>query len=347
MVNDTQFNSNLAPWIKQLIKLKRSVGFPYVSSEKILKVFDTMVDDQHSNVTTLTKKIADDWLNLKSDEHPNSLSRRITPVRQLGKFMKGLGIEAYVIPPKIPDRQIKYEAHIYSDKELKAFFEAVDNCPVTPYSNHRRYVIPTFFRLLYSCGLRSSETRLLSVNDVNLETGHVLIQETKGWKARNIYIDKSVLEQLKRYDKIISHIIPNRTAFFPNSHGEVYHNSTVNVWFHEFWDPLDVAKLVVGNPPRVHDFRHTFAVKRLNQWVKENKPIEVLYPYLSEFMGHSNFEDTDYYLKLVDEFYPQMETKLSAIRQKVIPEVYEYVKDRDPILSAHQNISDRVPTPKT
>lgn len=36
--------------------------------------------------------------------------RRITPVRQLGKYLKGLGYDVYVIPGHIPDKQIKYVA---------------------------------------------------------------------------------------------------------------------------------------------------------------------------------------------------------------------------------------------
>ena len=80
----------------------------------------------------------------------------------------------------------------------------------------------------------------------------------------------------------------------PNPFGDYYSKSTLDVWFHEFWDPLPEATITKGNPPRVHDFRHSYCVYRLNKWVTCG--LNALYPYLSGFMGHSNFADTDYYL---------------------------------------------------
>jgi len=59
----------------------------------------------------------------------------------------------------------------------------------------------------------------------------------------------------------------------------------------------------------------------LNQWVRDGKDINALYPYLSEYMGHKHFADTDYYLHLVSEFYPDMEKMLLEMHINVLPEV--------------------------
>ena len=80
--------------------------------------------------------------------------------------------------------------------------------------------------------------------------------------------------------------------------------------------------MVRGNPPRVHDFRHSYAVHRLNQWVQDGEDINALYPYLSQFMGHSCYADTDYYLSLVEDFYPEMEQRLASINDVILPAVY-------------------------
>ena len=60
---------------------------------------------------------------------------------------------------------------------------------------------------------------------------------------------------------------------------------------------------------------------RLNSWVKEGLDVTVLYPYLSEYMGHSNFADTDYYLALVESFYPEIEKRMAEINDNILPEV--------------------------
>lgn len=39
-------------------------------------------------------------------------------------------------------------------------------------------------------------------------------------------------------------------------------------------------------------------------------------------MGHVNFAATDYYLSLVEDFYPEMERRLSSVNDDILPEVY-------------------------
>ena len=44
-------------------------------------------------------------------------------------------------------------------------------------------------------------------------------------------------------------------------------------------------------------------------------------PYLSEFMGHSNFADTDYYLTLAEPFYSEFESRMYSVNASILPEV--------------------------
>ena len=320
-MTDYAFKSLIGTCIKNFIDQKRALGYPYQSSARILHHLDRIAYEKFPGESILTKEMCTAWLRLKPGEHPNGLLRRVTPVRQLGKYMKGLGHDAYVIPGHIPDRQIKYEAHIYTDVELKAFFKAADHCPPSPFSPTRRYVIPVIFRMLYCCGLRSSEARMLIREDIDLDTGKISVRESKGWKARIVYMNGDLMEVCREYDSIMESMHPGREVFFPNKDGNCFSKSILDQWFHEFWDKLPESKAVTGNPARVHDFRHGYAVHRLNQWVRERQDINALYPYLSEYMGHSCYADTDYYLSLVEDFYPEMERMLSAVNDGILPEV--------------------------
>jgi integrase/recombinase XerD len=319
---DYAFNSLIGSFIEDFIRLKQASGYPYNSSTRILHHFDIFVADKFPEEKTITREIGTAWIQSKPGEHPNGLLRRVTPVRQLGKYMNGIGHAAYIIPGHVPDKQVKYEAHIYTDVELKAFFNAVDHCPASPFSPTRKYVIPVIFRMLYCCGLRSSEARLLKKEDIDLQTGKITIRESKGWKARIVVISDDLLEVCREYDSIMKSMFPGRQVFFPNKDGNCFGQSILDCWFHEFWDRLPESRTVTGNPARVHDFRHGYAVHRLNQWVREGRDINVLYPYLSEYMGHSSYAATDYYLSLVEEFYPEMEQRLSSINNDILPEVH-------------------------
>jgi len=316
------FTSAFGGRINDFICQKQAVGYPYQSSAQILRHFDLLAAEKFPHEQTVTKEMCDAWIRHKPGEHPNGLLRRVTPIRQLSKYLRGLGYDAYIIPDHIPSKQIKYEAHIYTVAELKAFFNAVDQCLPSPFSPTRRYVIPVIFRLLYCCGLRSSEVRLLAKEDVDLKTGKITIRESKGWKARIIYMSDDLREICVEYDSRIESIHPGRPVFFPNKDGDFYSDGAIDQWFHEFWDKLPESKAIAGNRARVHDYRHSYAVHRLNQWVRDGQDINALYPYLSEYMGHSNYADTDYYLSLVEEFYPEMEQRLSSINDGILPEVY-------------------------
>jgi integrase len=315
------FSSLMGGCINDFVNQKRASGYPYQSSARILHHFDLMIAEKFPNERNVTKEVCTAWLRLKPDEHPNGLLRRITPVRQLSKYMIGLGYDAYIIPGHFPDRQVKYEAHVYTVAELKAFFCAIDLCPPSPFSTTRRYVIPVIFRLLFCCGLRSSEARMLKTEDIDLASGKITIRESKGWKARIVYMSDDLREVCEEYDSIIESIHPGRHMFFPNKDGAYFCKGTVDRWFHEFWDKLPEAVNIVGNPARVHDLRHGYAVHRLNQWVRDGQEVNALYPYLSEYMGHSHYADTDYYLSLVEEFYPEMEQRLSSLNDDILPEV--------------------------
>lgn len=320
-MTDIIFHSRLAQDISSFIEQKRSAGYPYNTSARVLSYLDRMISEKFPKSSFLSKEICDAWIAECSELHPNTLLRRVTPVRQLGRYLSGMGLEAYIIPSSIPGRQIHYDAHIFTEEELSAFFRAIDKCRKSPFAPYRCYVIPVIFRLVFTCGLRSSEARLLKTSDVNLENGKIYIRSSKGWEARIVYASSELLDLLVRYDRIISRAFPDREAFFVNSDGVFYSKSTLDTWFHEFWDPLPEASAIKGNPPRVHDFRHSYCVYRINRWMKDNKDMNALYPYLSEFLGHSNYADTDYYITLTESFYPEFNSRMRSVNEHILPEV--------------------------
>ena len=48
--------------------------------------------------------------------------------------------------------------------------------------------------------------------------------------------------------------------------------------------------------PRIHDLRHTFAVRRLLAWYREGVDVEQAIPSLSTYLGHGKVSDTYWYL---------------------------------------------------
>jgi len=318
---NTTIAGNFKPYIEGLVEQKKSIGYPYDASARILKVFSVFCSACYPEEKILTKEIAMRWAEKRQDEHVNGLIRRITPVRQLAKYMNSIGIDAYLIPRGIPGKQVRYVPHIFTDQELHAFFAEADRCVVSSYSGPARHlIIPVIFRLLYCCGLRSSEARLLTVEDVDLEIGKLTIRQSKGNKDRTVMMSEGILDLCRTFHSKISRIFPDRVVFFPNQSGKAYNNRIIDYWFHLLWNKTGITNSS-GNLPRVHDFRHTFAVKRLNIWVQEGKNLNTFLPYLCMYLGHAHLTETDYYLHFVPEFFPLFKEKTLEKSANIIPEV--------------------------
>jgi integrase len=271
---------------------------------------------RYPGLQTITKELALEWATLGEDEKPNSLQARVSPIRQLARYMNSIGIEAFLIPAAIPKVTSDYTPHIFTQGELAAFFSAIDHCPhITEYPQ-RHLIIPVFFRLIYCCGLRSSEARFLRTEDIDLASGTILIRQAKHHKDRYVVMSDDLVGLCRAYEEEISQIFPERYAFFPNRSNGFYATSVPYQQFHKFWDVV-----APGTKACVHDFRHTYAVNRLNSWVEDGQDIQTLLPYLSAYMGHSDFRYTDYYLHLVPDFYPTLRKMSTSACEDIIPEV--------------------------
>lgn len=72
-----------------------------------------MAAERFPDSDALTKEICDEWIHECSKHHQNTLLGRITPVRQFAKYLVGTGVSAYIIPGKIPSRQIFSDTDYY------------------------------------------------------------------------------------------------------------------------------------------------------------------------------------------------------------------------------------------
>jgi integrase len=64
--------------------------------------------------------------------------------------------------------------------------------------------------------------------------------------------------------------------------------------------------------PRLHDFRHRFAVETLLNWHRSGQDVESQLPTLSTFLGHSCVRDTYWYLSACPELMEHATARLEA-----------------------------------
>jgi integrase/recombinase XerD len=314
------YGSHFKKYIEDFLQHKHALGYDYKIGKYWLFVFDKFCENEFPNNIVLTKEIALKWAELRPGEHVNNLQGRIWCVRQLAIYMNQTGTEAYVIPRDYTRKRIRYIPHIFTNRELKTFFSTVDDIKFRKSNPARSLVMPVIFRLLYCSGLRPSEAVHLKMEDVDLDSGKLIVRQSKGNKDRAVVLSHDVLELFRRYNSQVGIIWPHREWFFPNDKVLPYTAGYISDLFCKFWKKTGI-NTISGNKPRLYDMRHSFCVRRMNLWVQENRDLTALLPYLSMYMGHSSFAKTDYYLHLVPDFYPELIEKSARVTNSVLPEV--------------------------
>lgn len=315
------FDGAFSQHIKSFIEYKRALGFVYEEGEYVLSRFNDFCLKYFPSDSELSKDIGLKWAELLDGEAGAAQLNRIGVIREFGKYLNSIGAQAYVIPPNIHKKKVRPQAYIYTDAELNSLFRATDSFSPNKNSPARHLVIPVFFRLLYCCGLRPVEVRRLRLTDVNFVTGEIKILESKGHKDRIVVMSDDVLELAKKYHSEVSKIHPNRAYFFPNATGDgMYAGVWTTKTFQELLKKAGIPK-VDNHRPRAYDLRHTFATRRLSQWLHEGEDIGACISYLSEYMGHEQLSGTAYYIHLVPEFYSHEVNSKFQIKADVLPEV--------------------------
>lgn len=77
-----------------------------------------------------------------------------------------------------------------------------------------------------------------------------------------------------------------------------------------------------GNGPRIHDFRHTFAVHCLKKWVLNGVDVAASLTILSAYLGHVNLKGTQHYLRLTADLFPEITAKIEEKFGHCISETY-------------------------
>ena len=322
------FQSALAPYIEDLIKEKRAMGYKYVAGEDELLRLDKYFSENGINTPNLTKDMVDKWCEKTPTEAGYGQAHRIGALTQLSKYLNSIGITAYV-PIRFTIRPDRTLPHILKAEELDEFFNVVDN--YKPALNMQPFPRMTneykvLFRMLYSCGMRNSEASTLPVDKIDLKDGIITVESKKD-KTRLVYMDPGLTALCQQYfDYLVRNLGFYPEYFFPgrNPSKPVWYTS-IDAVFRKYWSLTSFGENC-NNPPTPHDLRFTFITNRIDDWASKGYDIDAMMLYLSQYVGHSDIQETYYYYHLTSGTF-------NVIRQKdktselVIPEV-KYGKDQ-------------------
>jgi len=329
MMNKHTYYGPFKTLLQDFIELKQAIGYKYFAEAEHLKRFDTFTHQQHRCASILTKEIVMQWCTKTSYEQQANLCARASVIRQFAMHINNLNHNAYVIPKNYFKHGRKYIPYIYTQSELIRFFQETDNCHYCSLCPYRHLIMPVFFRLLYSCGLRVSEARLLKVDDVDLEQGILTIWHSKNDNSRLVPVSDSLVQRCRAYSNQVHPYAEGDDYYFPIINNRPITNGNIYKNFRKFLWRAGISHGGRGFGPRIHDFRHCFAVHCLKKWSAEGKDLMVYLPILRTYLGHDSFNETAYYLKLTADVFPQITLKLETKYPYLIPELEGDIDETD------------------
>lgn len=316
---DYEYKSIFCKEFMELVEIKKALGFKYESTQAAFHRLDKFFVEQFLSDKQLSKELCDAWCRKRSHETVKNQSHRISSLRIFSRYLVDMGMRAYIPPKCICGKKHRYDSHIYTDDELKRFFAVVDqsqsvqsSCP------YRGEVMPVFFRILYTSGMRVSELRLLRVKDVDIANSCIIVHEAKNQKERMIPIHPKLAEKCRQLKEDIHTHSNEDEYFFMMYHGRPMPLANVYKNFRRYLDKAGIPH--TGHGPRVHDFRHTYCVNLLRKWIEEGKDLMAFFPYMRTMLGHEGFEETAYYLKLTSQMYPYIRESLDKAFPNLVKE---------------------------
>ena len=188
------------------------------------------------------------------------------------------------------------QPYFYSDHEIRTLLKAAKTRPsidpLRPWTYH------CLFGLLAVTGLRLGEALNLRPGDMDWSEGILTIRGAKFGKSRLVPLHTSTCKVLADYAKRRDERFGVRAEghFLVNLNGNRLDKGEVHRAFYLLSRQIGLRAVDASRGPRLHDFRHRFAVETLLRWYRNGEDPKRRLPILSTYLGHAHVTDTYWYL---------------------------------------------------
>jgi integrase/recombinase XerD len=235
--------------------------------------------------------------------------RRMTAARGFARYLSGIDARTQVPPlGLIPYRARWRPPFIYSAADIDTLLEVAHRSIIPPL---RAVTYQTLIGLLAASGLRIGEAIKLDRSDIDWAQGVLLIRESKFGKSRLVPLHPASMQALGGYAQRRDQAQPRpaEPAFFVSLNRTRLLYANVQRTFRQLIDSAGIGAGALS-PPRLHDLRHTFAVRTLLGWYRAGQDVQSKVPWLPAYLGHREPASTYWYLSAAPELLA-----LAAARQ--------------------------------
>lgn len=315
-----ELNSVFAQHIVDFLALKRQCGIKYAAEEKIMRQFDSLAVERKETQPVISREFAKELSRPRPNEAKATRYKRCVTINQFSLYLSQSGYESAKCAAPKPKKT--FVPYIYTMSETNKILQVADNmqCPRIT-QDSVCFVMPALLRFLLCTGVRIGEAVKIEEKDMDLDNRVFILRDTKNGKERMLPFDESLVKVLRQYKTHRDRCNPQRmtTVFFCTFRGHQCKPETVYKVFRGYLEKAGIPIKGSHYGPRLHDLRHTFAVRALKQMVDNGMDIYCTLPILSTYLGHQSLEATNHYVRICTEMYPDLVHSMQGIFDNVFP----------------------------
>ena len=290
----------LDEYYSDLILVSRAAPLTAQTYVQACGEFLQWLEECHTEIQQVDTQVMVYYLIDRSSKGMSSLtiSKDISSLRSLGNFLKRNNIwkENYALELDRPKASRKL-AKVLSVEQVDSILDSIDVSKPLGIRDRALY------ELIYSCGLRISESCSLLLSNIHFEQQLILVRG-KGDKERIVPFGGQAMFWLKKYIEEVRPVLCGRKStaeLFVNSKGDAISRKGV-------WKNFKALEAKCGVDAKVHTLRHSFATHLLAGGADLRS--------VQELLGHSDLSTTQIYthveseeLKMYHkEFFPDRES---------------------------------------
>lgn len=303
--------SALTDAARDYLRLRNSLGHELAEYHRELPRLVAFLEA--GGLPTVTVAAALAWAQGPGVDPATSIPpRRMTIARGFARYLAGIDARTEVPPTGlIAGRHRWRPPFIYTPRDIEALLAQARQLTPMPAATHE-----TLIGLLAVTGLRVGEAIRLDRADIDWADAVLTIRESKFGKTRMVPVLDSTLTMLGRYARIRSQLCPQAAtaSFFVSTAGTRLIYACVGQVFRRLRDRAGIG-VGADRPPRIHDLRHTFAVRALLGWYQAGEDVEARLPVLSTYLGHRDPRSTYWYLSAAPELLALAASQLERSQQ--------------------------------
>ncbi|CAN5448126.1 tyrosine-type recombinase/integrase [soil metagenome] len=291
--------SALAAAVAEYLTVRRAMGHTLERGEVLLGQFVAHLDAVGATTITVDEAVA--WATAPVGASRAWMGIRLGTVRSFAAWLQARDPSTEIPPqdalgPMGARRAVPY---LYTDDEIAALIDTAGRMS----RGLQRHTFPTLIGLMAVSGMRISEVIGLDDDDVCWEDRRLLVEGAKFGKSRYVAVHSSCLDALSDYAQRRDHSVGARRSpsLLVSNTGTKLVSTNVQRRFRGVARRAGLVARSERCRPRLHDFRHRFAVQTLTDWYAAGLDVGPRLPLLATHLGHTDPRSTYWYLTATPE----------------------------------------------